>query len=82
MNKLLDKIALITGGSSGIGLATARLMIAEGAKVAIVGRNLQRLKEATKELGGIYDRFTEGQKSPDLAQAAQLLQTLTAAPSE
>jgi hypothetical protein len=40
------------------------------------------MTEATKELGGIYDRFTEGQKSPDLAQAAQLLQTMTAAPSE
>jgi NAD(P)-dependent dehydrogenase (short-subunit alcohol dehydrogenase family) len=52
MNKLLNKIALITGGSSGIGLATARLMIGEGAKVAIVGRNLQRLESAAEELRG------------------------------
>jgi predicted ATPase len=40
------------------------------------------MTEATKELGAIYDRFTEGHKSPDLAQALQLLQTMRAAPSE
>ena len=52
MNRLLNKAALITGGSSGIGLATARLMIHEGARVAIVGRNTQRLDNAVNELGG------------------------------
>jgi len=41
-----------------------------------------KMTEATNELSAIYDRFTEGHKSPDLAQAAQLLQTMTAAPSE
>ena len=41
-----------------------------------------KMTEATKELSAIYDRFTEGHKSPDLARAAQLLQSMRAAPSE
>ncbi len=50
--RLLNKAALITGGNSGIGLATARLFAAEGARVAIVGRNKETLDEATKALSG------------------------------
>ena len=49
--KLAGKKALITGGNSGIGLATARLFIAEGAEVAISGRDKQTLDEAVAELG-------------------------------
>jgi NAD(P)-dependent dehydrogenase (short-subunit alcohol dehydrogenase family) len=49
--KLEGKKALITGGNSGIGLATARLFIAEGAQVAITGRNQETLDAAAKELG-------------------------------
>jgi NAD(P)-dependent dehydrogenase (short-subunit alcohol dehydrogenase family) len=49
--KLTGKKALITGGNSGIGLATARLFVAEGAQVAITGRNQKTLDEATAELG-------------------------------
>ena len=49
--KLADKVALITGGNSGIGFATARLFVAEGARVAITGRNPKTLQEAAKELG-------------------------------
>ena len=48
--KLAGKKALITGGNSGIGLATARLFIAEGAQVAITGRDQQTLDEAVAEL--------------------------------
>src|ERR1700735_5263306 len=49
--RLTGKTALITGGNSGIGLATARLFVAEGARVAITGRNQARLEAAAKELG-------------------------------
>ena len=49
--KLTAKKALITGGNSGIGLATARLFIAEGAQVAITGRDQKTLDEAIAELG-------------------------------
>jgi NAD(P)-dependent dehydrogenase (short-subunit alcohol dehydrogenase family) len=49
--KLAHKVALITGGNSGIGLATARLFVAEGARVAITGRNPKTLQAAAKELG-------------------------------
>ena len=49
--KLKGKKALITGGNSGIGLATARLFIAEGAQVAITGRDQKTLDEAVAELG-------------------------------
>jgi NAD(P)-dependent dehydrogenase (short-subunit alcohol dehydrogenase family) len=49
--KLAGKSALITGGNSGIGLATARLFIEEGAQVAITGRDQKTLDEALAELG-------------------------------
>jgi NAD(P)-dependent dehydrogenase (short-subunit alcohol dehydrogenase family) len=51
MKTLEGKVAVITGGSSGIGLATAKLFQEVGAKVAISGRNQQSLDEAVKELG-------------------------------
>lgn len=49
--RLANKTALITGGNSGIGLATAKLFVAEGAKVVITGRNQATLEAAAKELG-------------------------------
>ncbi|MFT3765191.1 MAG: DUF1800 family protein [Minicystis sp.] len=49
--KLSNKIALVTGGSSGIGLAAARLFHAEGARVAITGRDEKKLEIAAREIG-------------------------------
>jgi NAD(P)-dependent dehydrogenase (short-subunit alcohol dehydrogenase family) len=49
--RLANKTALITGGNSGIGLATARAFLAEGARVAITGRNRKTLDEAAAALG-------------------------------
>jgi NAD(P)-dependent dehydrogenase (short-subunit alcohol dehydrogenase family) len=49
--KLEGKIALVTGGTSGIGLATAKRFIAEGAKVVITGRRKEALDAAVEQLG-------------------------------
>lgn len=51
MNRLQGKRALITGGTTGIGLETAREFVAEGARVAITGKNPATLDAARRELG-------------------------------
>jgi NADP-dependent 3-hydroxy acid dehydrogenase YdfG len=50
MNRLIGRTALVTGGGSGIGLASARLLLAEGARVAITGRNEDKLRAAATSL--------------------------------
>ena len=51
MSKIRGKVALVTGASSGIGLAVARKLVGEGAKVALVARTASKLEEIARELG-------------------------------
>ncbi|MGN6708813.1 MAG: SDR family NAD(P)-dependent oxidoreductase, partial [Candidatus Nitrosocosmicus sp.] len=51
MGKLEGKIALVTGGNSGIGLVTAKQFVNEGAYVFITGRRNSELDTAAKEIG-------------------------------
>lgn len=51
MKKLTNKVAVVTGGNSGIGLATAALFAQQGAKVAIVGRDQNTLDKAVDQIG-------------------------------
>jgi NAD(P)-dependent dehydrogenase (short-subunit alcohol dehydrogenase family) len=51
MKKLENKVAVVTGGNSGIGLGAAKLFAANGAKVAITGRNKTTLDTAVAEIG-------------------------------
>jgi NADP-dependent 3-hydroxy acid dehydrogenase YdfG len=49
--RFADKIVVITGGTSGIGLAAARQFIAEGVTVVVIGRSPRSVGEAQKEIG-------------------------------
>src|SRR5258708_8487955 len=51
MGRFDGHVAVVTGGSSGIGLATAKRLYQEGARVAIAGRDEQRLREAAGSIG-------------------------------
>lgn len=54
MSKLKNKVAVITGANSGIGLATAKLFLNEGAKVVLSGRRQSALAEVSKSLQGDF----------------------------
>ena len=67
MKRFAGKVAVITGGNSGIGLATARRFVEEGAKVAISGRSQKTLDEAVKLLGnGVLAAKADVAKLADL----------------
>ncbi|MDQ1507790.1 MAG: hypothetical protein QOD57_5517, partial [Actinomycetota bacterium] len=67
MGKLQGKVAVITGGSTGIGLAMAKRFVAEGAYVFITGRRKKELDDAVREIG---DNVTSVQG--DVANLADL----------
>jgi NAD(P)-dependent dehydrogenase (short-subunit alcohol dehydrogenase family) len=50
MKKLENKVAIVTGGGSGIGAATAKLFVEQGAKVLIVGRSADKLRKTTQDI--------------------------------
>jgi NADP-dependent 3-hydroxy acid dehydrogenase YdfG len=77
MPQLSGKIALITGGGSGVGLATARLFLQEGARVAIAGRTADKLAKAAAELKGGANLFTHAADVSDAGQAAELVKRVT-----
>ena len=67
MNRLQGKTALITGGNSGIGFATAQLFLKEGAKIIITGRNEVAVNKSVKELGkGAFGIVSDAGKMSDL----------------
>ena len=65
------KRAVVTGASSGIGEATARLFVREGARVALIARRADRLKELATELLTVVGSFASGQAAQPGATAAE-----------
>ena len=65
MGKLEGKVALITGGSSGIGLATAKRFVQEGAYVFITGRTKSKLDDAVKQVGANVTGVQADAAKPD-----------------
>jgi NAD(P)-dependent dehydrogenase (short-subunit alcohol dehydrogenase family) len=72
--KLENKVALITGGTTGIGLATAKRFAAEGARVIVTGRNRETLEAARRELGDRAEVIESD--AGDEKQIAQLFEGL------
>jgi NAD(P)-dependent dehydrogenase (short-subunit alcohol dehydrogenase family) len=73
--KLAEKVVFVTGGSSGIGLATAKLFSQEGAKVVISGRDRAALNDAASAIGG--DVLALQADVADLAQIDQLYSVIS-----
>lgn len=74
MSTLKDKVAVVTGGNSGIGYATAEEFLARGAKVVITGRNRDAVEAAATGLGGGTLGVTANQAS--IADAEVLVSTV------
>ena len=73
MKKLENKIALITGATGGIGLATSTLFLQEGAKVVLVDKNQNELKKAEKNLSSKNARFFQA----DVTSESEMRNTIS-----
>ncbi len=72
MGKLENKIAVITGGTTGIGLAAARVFVADGAKVTVTDTNPNTLEAARRELRGVAEVVaSDAGSSEDIDQLAR-----------
>lgn len=69
---LAGKTAVVTGGTSGIGLATADVLLAEGSRVAICGRDLARLEQARTELEARHGSGNLVAEPADVTKPAQM----------
>src|SRR5678809_930806 len=73
--KLENKVAVITGATSGMALATAKLFVAEGAYVYITGRDRNRLDEAVRSIGhNVTGVQADSANLNDLARLAETVQ--------
>jgi NAD(P)-dependent dehydrogenase (short-subunit alcohol dehydrogenase family) len=77
MSRLQHKIAVITGGNSGIGFATAQEFVKQGAKVIITGRSQKLLDEAKQTLGpNVYTILSDTGNMSDISKLAGEVQQL------
>jgi NAD(P)-dependent dehydrogenase (short-subunit alcohol dehydrogenase family) len=77
VSSLQGKVALVTGGSSGIGLAVARGLLREGAKVAVAGRSEAKLTEASRSLAGGDRLLHHAADVSDVAAVQALVKRVT-----
>lgn len=77
MKRLQDKTALVTGGGSGIGLATAQALLDEGARVAISGRDESKLRRAAETLAAGERLVFHAADVADAAQVQALVDRVT-----
>lgn len=75
---LTNQAVLVTGGGSGIGLAAARVLLQAGARVAITGRNAEKLRQAAEVLNGQDRLFYVTADVADVASVQRMVEQVTA----